>query len=32
MVLEAVKKNGYALKYASERLKDVRDIVLEDVN
>ncbi len=31
MVLEAVKKNGYALKYASNRLKDDKDFILEAV-
>ena len=30
-VLEAVKKKGRALEYASEKLKDDRDIVLEAV-
>jgi hypothetical protein len=29
--LEAVKQDGHALQYASERLKDDRDIVLEAV-
>ncbi len=29
--MEAVKKNGYALEYASERLKDDDLIVLEAV-
>jgi hypothetical protein len=29
--LEAVKKNGSALYFASERLKDDKDIVLEAV-
>jgi hypothetical protein len=29
--LEAVKNKGYALKYASERLKDDRDLLLEAV-
>jgi hypothetical protein len=31
IVLEAVKKNSDALQYASESLKDYRDIVLEAV-
>ena len=29
--MEAVKNKGYALKYASERLKDDRDLLLEAV-
>ena len=29
--MEAVKENGYALQYASEKLKDDKDIVLEAV-
>jgi hypothetical protein len=29
--LEAVQENGLALEFASERLKDDRDIVLEAV-
>ena len=31
-VLEAVKQDGWALKYASAALKDDREIVLEAVN
>ena len=31
IVLEAVRPNGYALRYASERLKDDEEIVLEAV-
>jgi histidinol phosphatase-like PHP family hydrolase len=31
IVLEAVKKDGGALEYASEKLKDDKDIVLEAV-
>jgi len=30
--LEAVKDKGYALKFASERLKDDRDIVLAAIS
>ena len=31
MVLEAVKQNGSALKYASEELKNDKEVVLEAV-
>jgi hypothetical protein len=30
--LEAVKENGFALRFASERLKDDKDIVLAAIN
>ena len=29
--MEAVKENGFALRFASERLKDDKEIVLEAV-
>ncbi|MCU9936311.1 DUF4116 domain-containing protein [Mycoplasmopsis cynos] len=32
IMLEAVKRNGYALQFASEELKKDKDVVLEAVN